>query len=360
MGNGASLDPGMDEAKLQQIVRVWELFFENAQKRVAAREAWLEDPTRHNTHFNKHQLSPTERRRAPVYHADRKTVRIERRSKIDDDDVPSTRSPTRRREKTPSPPKTPRQQYTAVWDAKANAVFYEPSSYNGPARWKLPGNSEVVGDRTAGWTRCWDETNKAHFYRPPGGGTACWNAPHSLKEALDNAEYTEHFDPESGRTYVLSRLTGQTDWVQGSLFDVQPRWCRVINERGRTWYEDESTGHITKESPQCYAQSCDWVRVDSHPPYYLHEPTQLVRWKKPWIRARKRFVRVGSVRSAGSTESTSDDYYYKDLATGHTVWDVPDEVMCKGWVECCTDDPVDPPFYYERKTGKSLWVPPWA
>ena len=42
------------------------------------------------------------------------------------------------------------------------------------------------------------------------------------------------------------------------------------------------------------------------------------------------------------------------------VWDVPDDVMCKGWVECCTDDPVDPPFYYERKTGKSLWVPPWA
>ena len=54
MGNGASLDldPNISEEKLQKIARVWELFFENAQKRVAAREAWLADPTYYNTHYN--------------------------------------------------------------------------------------------------------------------------------------------------------------------------------------------------------------------------------------------------------------------------------------------------------------------
>ena len=360
MGNGASLDldPNISEEKLQKIARVWELFFENAQKRVAAREAWLADPVGFNTHYNKVVTSPknSNRRQAPAYSPG---PRKEWRSKVLDDDVPSARSPSVRREKTPSPPKTPVQQYTVEWDSKNNAVFYEPHSYKGPARWKLPANAEIVGDRTAGWTRCWDDSNKAHFYRPPNGGTACWNAPASLKEALDAAEYTEHFDPESGRTYVLSRITGKTEWVTSSLFDAQPRWCRVVNERGKRWFEDESTGHISRDPPP-NAYESDWVRVAAKPPYYLHEPTSFVCWNRPWIRARKRFVRIGSCRSAGSTESTSDDYFYKDLATGQTQWDAPEDVLCRGWVECCTDDPVDPPFYYERKSGRSVWVPPWA
>ena len=71
MGNGASLDldPNISEEKLQKIARVWELFFENAQKRVAAREAWLADPTYYNTHYNKVVTSPknSNRRQAPPY-----------------------------------------------------------------------------------------------------------------------------------------------------------------------------------------------------------------------------------------------------------------------------------------------------
>ena len=60
MGNGASLDldPNISEEKLQKIARVWELFFENAQKRAASREAWLADPVGLSTHYNKVVTSP--------------------------------------------------------------------------------------------------------------------------------------------------------------------------------------------------------------------------------------------------------------------------------------------------------------
>ena len=198
MGNGASLDldPNISEEKLQKIARVWELFFENAQKRVAAREAWLADPVGFNTHYNKVVTSPknSNRRQAPAYSPG---PRKEWRSKVLDDDVPSARSPSVRREKTPSPPKTPVQQYTVEWDSKNNAVFYEPHSYKGPARWKLPANSEIVGDRTAGWTRCWDDSNKAHFYRPPNGGTACWNAPCLLYTSPSPRDRTRSRMPSS-------------------------------------------------------------------------------------------------------------------------------------------------------------------
>ena len=177
MGNGASLDldPNISEEKLQKIAQVWELFFENAQKRVAAREAWLADPVGFNTRYNQVVTSPknSNRRQAPVYSPG---PRKEWRSKVLDDDVPSARSPSVRREKTRVHQKHQCSNTRSNGIPKQNAVFYEPHSYKGPARWKLPANAEIVGDRTAGWTRCWDDSNKAHFYRPPNGGTACWNA----------------------------------------------------------------------------------------------------------------------------------------------------------------------------------------
>ena len=68
-------------------------------------------------------------------------------------------------------------------------------AYKGPARWKLPANAEIVGDRTAGWTRCWDDANKAHISTAlPTAGRPAGNAPSALKKALDEAEFTEHFD----------------------------------------------------------------------------------------------------------------------------------------------------------------------
>ena len=121
MGNGASLDldPNISEEKLQKIAQVWELFFENAQKRVAAREAWLADPVGFNTRYNQVVTSPknSNRRQAPVYSPG---PRKEWRSKVLDDDVPSA-GPIRRREKTPSPPKTPSNN-TVEWDSKNNAA----------------------------------------------------------------------------------------------------------------------------------------------------------------------------------------------------------------------------------------------
>ena len=173
------------------------------------------------------------------------------------------------------------------WDSKNNAVFYEPHIH---IRVLQGGSSpliaKIVGDRTAGWTRCWDDANKAHFYRPPNGGTACWNAPSALKKALDEAEFTEHFDPESGRTMCLVENHGQDGVGPGVVFDAQPRWCRVVNERGKRWFEDETTGHISREPPPGVYES-DWVRVAAKPPYYLHEPTSFVCWNRPWIRARR-------------------------------------------------------------------------
>ena len=101
------------------------------------------------------------------------------------------------------------------------------------------------------------------------------------------------------------------------------------------------------------------MRVAAKPPYYLHEPTSFVCWNRPWIRARKRFVRVGSCRSAGSTESTSDDYFYKDLATGQTQWDAPATRCVGAGSSAARTIPWTRPSTTSGRVG-GVWVPPWA
>ena len=91
------LDPNISEEKLQKIAQVWELFFENAKKRrEPAEEAWLADPVGFNTHYNQVVTSPknSNRRQAPAYSPGPRRVRVERRSKVIDDDVPSCASPS--------------------------------------------------------------------------------------------------------------------------------------------------------------------------------------------------------------------------------------------------------------------------
>ena len=100
---------------------------------------------------------------------------------------------------------------------------------------EAPANAEIVEiAQRAG--RCWDDSNKAHFCRRPTAGRPAER--HALK--LDEAEFTEHFDPE--REDLCPVENHGQDGVGHPVYLTPSRGGAAWSTSGVARFEDETTG----------------------------------------------------------------------------------------------------------------------
>ena len=114
----------------------------------------------------------------------------------------------------------------------------------------------------------------------------------------------------------------------------------------------------SRETPPDVYES-DWVRVAAKPPYYLHEPTSFVCWNRPWIRARKRFVRASGVVDQQVRRSRRRTTTLQGPGDGPDAGDAPEDVLCRGWVGVARTTR-GPALLLRAEGGERCVPPPWA